>query len=200
MVGETEMTIPFYDEHGKDFFERTVDVDISHLYEMFLKYVPDGGHILDAGCGSGRDTKYFLEKGYQVTAFDGSATLAKMASELTGLDVRQMLFEEMAYEAEFDAVWANATLLHVPFDELPGIFEKFIAALKAGGIWFATFKKGEGEILNHDGRLFVFFGEKSLKAFIERFEALEVLELTTTEDSRDDHRGEYWLNLITRKR
>lgn len=193
------MTIPFYDEHGKRFFDRTINADIAHLYEMFLKYLPKDAYILDAGCGSGRDTKYFLEQGFKVSAFDGSATMATLASEYTGLEVKQMLFKDMSFEAEFDAIWANATLLHVPFKELPAIFEKFIVVLKKGGIFLATFKAGKGEIINHDGRLFIFFNEKGLKDFVAQVESLELLELNMSEDSRDEHKGEYWLNLVTRK-
>lgn len=194
------MTIPFYDEHGKAFSERTVHMDLSHLYEIFLKHVPDKAHILDAGCGSGRDAKAFIDRGYQVTAFDGSKTLAKMASELTGLDVKHLLFADMAYENEFDAIWASATLLHVPFDELSAIFEKFITALKKGGLWYASFKAGKGDLVSEDGRLFIFFNGDSLKEFIAKFSSLELVELIATEDARDDHQGEYWLNLIVRKK
>ena len=64
------MTILYYDKHGQEFFDRTIHADLSFYHDLFLQYLEPGAHILDAGCGSGRDTKVFMERGYQVTAFD----------------------------------------------------------------------------------------------------------------------------------
>lgn len=108
------MTDNYYDVNGQSFFNRSVTLDVSAIREAFLAYLPAGGRILDAGCGSGRDTKYFAERGYKVTAFDASETMARLAAEFTGQPVQQMRFEDVAYENEFDGIWTAATLLHVP--------------------------------------------------------------------------------------
>ena len=82
------ITNQFYETHAKDYFDSTVNVDASRLYERFLKYVPVGCHILDFGCGSGRDSKAFVDMGYQVSAIDGAENLCKLAREYVGIDVK----------------------------------------------------------------------------------------------------------------
>ena len=74
-------TAHYYTENATEFFRETVDVDMTPLYDRFLPLIPAGGHILDAGCGSGRDARYFLDRGYRITAFDASSELAALATE-----------------------------------------------------------------------------------------------------------------------
>jgi 2-polyprenyl-3-methyl-5-hydroxy-6-metoxy-1,4-benzoquinol methylase len=196
---EKPMSLNYYDEKGQDFFDRTVHLDIHELYDLFAEYLPKGASILDAGCGSGRDSKAFMERGYKLSAFDGSATMAKLASEFTGLEVKHQRFAEMAYQAEFEAIWANATLLHVPYKELADIFSKFIAALKHHGLWFMSFKLGTGERTDDFERHFTNFTEARYRDFIAQFPDLEIEKLIITSDQRKGHEGEKWLNAILRK-
>lgn len=86
-----DKTIKYYNEYAKQFAENTANVEFRHMQNLFLDKLQEGAYILDFGCGSGRDTKYFLEQGYQVDAIDGSAELCKLASELTGIEVKHML-------------------------------------------------------------------------------------------------------------
>lgn len=193
------MTIPYYDEHGQAFFDRTINANLNHLYDTFEKYLPDNAHIFEAGCGSGRDAKAFIERGYRVTPSDGSATMVKLAQEYLGQDVLHLTFDEIAFDNEFDAIWANACLLHVPMKEMKAVFQRFITALKTGGVWYAGFKVGQGEIVSDDGRIFTSFNKKTMREFAAQFGTLKILEITTTEDARPDHKGEYWLNVTMRK-
>lgn len=193
------MSLQYYDDKGQSFFDRTAYVNVSQFYDFFAEYLAKDAHILDAGCGSGRDSKAFLERGYRVMAFDGSATMAKLASEFTGLEVKHLLFEGMAYDAEFDAIWANASLLHVPYRELPAIFSNFIQALKHHGVWFMSFKLGEGERTDDHERHFTNFTEARYRDFIAQFPELELEKLIITEDDRPSNKGEKWLNAIVRK-
>jgi SAM-dependent methyltransferase len=193
------MSLQYYDEKGEAFFERTVHFDVQELYDFFEEYLAEGTLILDAGCGSGRDSKAFLEHGYKVQAFDGSETMAKLASDFTGLEVKHLLFENMAFENEFDAVWANASLLHVPYKDLPAIFEKFIHALKYHGVWFMSFKVGEGERKDENERHFTNFTEARFRDFIAQFPELDLEKLIITDDKRPDQKGNQWLNAIVRK-
>ena len=85
----------YYNENANDFINTTVNVDLSELYEKFLKYVPKNSHVLDAGCGSGRDSKYFLDNGFKVSAIDASIEMVKGAKLLTGLDVKQIYFQDI---------------------------------------------------------------------------------------------------------
>ena len=89
-------TLKYYNENAKSFIEGTVNVNFVKIQNVFLQLLPSGGLILDFGCGSGRDTKYFLEHGYKVDAIDGSIELCKLASKYTGINVKHMLFQELA--------------------------------------------------------------------------------------------------------
>ena len=88
-------TLDFYNKNAETFVSGTVSVDFKETQDKFLNRLKPNGYILDFGCGSGRDTKYFLKSGFQVDAIDGSSELCKIASEYTGLEVKQMLFQEL---------------------------------------------------------------------------------------------------------
>lgn len=88
-------TINYYEKNAKTFIDGTLYVDFTEIQDMFLELLPDNAYILDFGCGSGRDTKYFLDKGYSVDAIDGSSELCKAATEFTGIDVKHMYFHEL---------------------------------------------------------------------------------------------------------
>jgi len=150
---------------------------MTELYRPFLALVPEGGQILDAGCGSGRDARAFLLRGYRVTAFDASPALVRMASEYLGQPVLQSTFEEMAWRDEFDGIWASATLLHCPGHALASIVDRFIASLRPGGVWYMSFKKGDSERVDEDGRFFCDYTLESLQQLIDRFPAIETVEL-----------------------
>ena len=80
-------TIAYYDSYAEKFFSETQAVDMAPLHDRFLAHLPAGAHILDAGCGSGRDTKIFHAQGHRVTAFDASAELVALAQTHTGLPI-----------------------------------------------------------------------------------------------------------------
>jgi SAM-dependent methyltransferase len=138
-------TIAYYDEHADEFYADTVGAEMGGFYDAFLPLLPVGGRILDAGCGSGRDSRAFLERGYAVTAFDASAALGSRAARLLSRPVLQLTFQEMAFAEEFDGVWACASLLHVPRAELDGVLARLARALVPGGAAFLSFKYGDGE-------------------------------------------------------
>lgn len=78
-------TIDYYNQNAKQYYKSTVSLDFSDNRDRFLKYLPAAGHILDFGCGSGRDTKAFLKKGFLVTAVDGSKEMCKLATKLCAI-------------------------------------------------------------------------------------------------------------------
>ena len=141
-----DKNIEYYNNNADSFFEGSVNADMSGVRNGFLKYVPDGGKILDAGCGSGRDSKAFLSEGYDVVAFDASKEMCKRASEYIGREVLNMRFEDISFDKEFDGIWACASLLHVPSDDLPDVLQRMKKALKSGGAIYASFKYGEGRL------------------------------------------------------
>ena len=189
-------TLAFYNEHTNDFVEGTVTIDFHEVQDRFLQYVKEGSYLLDFGCGSGRDTKYFLDKGYLVDAIDGSIELCKYASQLTGIDVKHMYFEDFDVVDMYDAIWASASLLHCQYDALEGMFEKIYQALKKDGIFFSSFKYGKYQGYRNE-RYFTDLDEEEFEKFIEG--KFEILEQWISEDSRKDV-DQLWLNTIVRKK
>lgn len=138
-------TLDYYNQNAKEFIDGTVSVDFRHIQNMFLEPLPEHARILDFGCGSGRDTKYFLEHGCMVDAIDGSLELCKVASEYTGITVKHMLFHELNEKETYDGIWACASVLHARREELPEIIRKMSLATKVSGIIYLSFKYGDFE-------------------------------------------------------
>lgn len=188
-------TLAYYNEHAEQFIAGTVDANMTALYDFFLKHIPLGGKILDLGCGSGRDTKAFMERGYSVVAVDGSAACCEAASTYIGQEVRCCTFDQIDYQNKFDGIWACASLLHLPKRELVSVFEKLATALKVGGTLYCSFKYGgfEGE---RNGRYFTDLTEDSLKEILENIPALNIKDVMITKDVREGRDGEQWLNIV----
>lgn len=127
-----DKTLEYYNRTAQDYTADTLHADVSGLYPFFLTHLPPNATILDLGCGPGRDSKCFLEKGYRVLSIDGSEELCKIASTHTGQPVLCQTFEALDYTQEFDGVWACASLLHVPKTRLPKVLENISRALKKG--------------------------------------------------------------------
>lgn len=190
-------TIQYYNQNAAAFVENTRNVDFHPIQDEFLEKLPVGAHILDLGCGSGRDTKYFLERGYEVDAIDGSKELCALAAEYTGIPVKCQLFQEFDEVEKYDGIWACSSLLHLSFGELDEVLYRIEKALKPQGILYMSFKYGvfEGE---RNGRYFLDFTEEKLNQLLEKHEGLRQLGSFQTEDARPD-REEKWLNLFLRK-
>lgn len=190
-------TLDYYNHKAVEFVSGTVEVEFTEMQDTFLKYVPAGGKILDFGCGSGRDTKYFLSRGYVVEATDGSRDLCKIASAYTGIPVKQMLFHELNSVEEYDGIWACASILHVEKQELPLIIQKMADAVKSNGVVYMSFKYGDFEgIIN--GRYFIYLTESAFEKLIEQIPELRVVKLWITADVRAGRDEERWLNVILR--
>ena len=191
-------TLTYYNQNADSFIDGTRNADMSVQYQMFLKYLPDGGKLLDLGCGSGRDSAYFASVGFEVTAVDGSEQLCKRVRENHGIHALCIQFEELSFKSEFDAVWACASLLHVKKGDMPKVMGKVSAALKPGGVLYASFKYGSGERVCN-GRFFNDYTENDLDTLLTSENQLTLLEYRITEDVRPDRSGEKWLNFIAKK-
>lgn len=188
------MTDDFYEQNAAEFFNTTAYIDASSLYRQFLPLLPDGGCILDAGCGSGRDSLAFKQQGYKVEAFDASAELAALAQVLTGLPVQTCRFMEFEANTRFDGIWACASLLHVPFTELADNITHLAKYLATDGFFYCSFKYGEEEQIR-DKRHFTNMTEEKLSLLLERT-PLQIYESWMTCDLRVDRKQEQWLNAI----
>lgn len=191
------MTLKYYQDNAQTFFDGTVNVDMSSLYETFNKHLAPGARVLDAGCGSGRDAKAFLEMGYQVEAFDASPAMVELAREHTGLPVQLMTFADVDWKEEFDGIWCCASLLHVPAVELPEMMRRLADALKPGGVWYVSFKYGDGE-REVDGRRFTDMNKMELEILLKTVAWMKIAKMWTTRDQRPEN-NEFWLNGILRK-
>jgi SAM-dependent methyltransferase len=190
-----DTTTMYYTENAPAFFADTVAVAMDPLYARFLPHIPPGGHILDAGCGSGRDSLAFLERGYRVTAFDASPSLAALAERQTGQPVRVLRLQDLEWSQTFDGIWACASLLHVPAAELPEVMGRLAGALRPGGVLYASFKYGRGE-RERKGPLFTDLDEAGLQALLAQVPGLTELETWVTEDLRPGRAAEPWLNTL----
>lgn len=207
-------TLSYYDENAAAFCEGTRNADMSEMRGRFLRYLKQGALILDAGCGSGRDSKFFMESGYRVVALDGSKEMCRQASAYLGQEVQCRRFEEIDEKEVYDGIWACASLLHVPYELLPKVIARLIAALVDGGVLYASFKYGgdkmEGE-REAGGRYFTDLTEEGWKKVLEEAEEemkgsesgskkLEMVECFVTGDVREGRGGEKWLNVVGRKK
>ena len=192
-------TLQYYDQHAKAYVDSTRDVEFSQTQERFLQYLEPGARILDFGCGSGRDTKYFRNRGFQVEAVDGSAEFVRIASEYTGINVRRMLFQDLDEVECYDGIWACSSILHLPCAELEVVLGKMARALRRRGIVYTSFKYGteEGE---RSGRYFTNMTEEKMAGLLERISVYDVEEMWVTFDVRPGRGDERWLNMILRKR
>ena len=191
-------TLDYYDKNARQFAEETRNADLHKIQERFLSYLDAGARILDFGCGSGRDTRYFLEKGFQVEAVDGSGELCRLAEAYTGVPVRNMQFQELDVSDVYDGIWACASVLHLKKEQLPEVFRRLSAAARENAAVYMSFKYGsfEGE---RNGRYYTDFDEKSFQNFMEDFPEFRIRELWITEDARPERSKEKWLNTIFQK-
>lgn len=107
---ELEETIAYYDLNAEEFVNSTINADASELYKPFGELLSSGAKILDLGCGSGRDSRYFAQRGYDVVAVDPSLAMCEYTRSILDIPVFQMKAEDMDFQNEFDAVWACASL------------------------------------------------------------------------------------------
>lgn len=191
-------TLNYYNQNARSFIESTISVPFTDTQDAFLSCLSPRALILDFGCGSGRDTKYFLEHGYPVEAVDGSAELCKYASTYTGIPVKQMLFQDLNETDRYDGIWACSSILHLPKPELISVMGKMTAALKRNGVIYTSFKYGtfEGE---RNGRYFTDMTEEIFAELKRSLPELTTEKTWITSDVRPGRGNEKWLNLILRR-
>lgn len=192
-------TISYYNNNTNLFVESTKSVQMTEAWNRFTSKIPETSLLLDFGCGSGRDTKYFLEHGYQVEAIDGSEELCKVASKYTGIMVKNQLFTELSEVQKYDAVWACSSILHATSEDLIVIIKKIWTALKDKGIFYTSFKYGDFEG-DRNGRYFTDFTEESFVELIKKSADFDILETWITGDVRPGREDEKWLNVILQKK
>lgn len=195
----TIQTLNYYNQNALQFSSSTQSLDFVSVQNKFLSLLPPKAHILDFGCGSGRDTKYFLNHSYHTDAIDGSGELCRIASEYTGASVKQMLFQELSAADEYDGIWACSSILHSTYYELKDILKKLARALKKEGILYASFKYGDFEGMRN-GRYFIDMTEDKLQKILQETKVFDLKEKWITTDIRPGRDEEKWMNIILVKK
>lgn len=199
-------TIEYYNNNFESFIHSTRDINFASTQEKFLDAVtesfnnesPDSLSILDFGCGSGRDVKYFKERKFLIEAIDGSEELCKAASAYSGIEVKNILFQDWKASHLYNGIWACSSILHLAKPELLKVLRQIADGLFMNGILYTSFKYGnfEGE---RNGRYFTDFTEDSFKSFISQLNELKIIDYWITSDARPNRENEKWLNLLIKK-
>ncbi len=141
-------TLEHYETNAESFWQGTRDHDVSQNIQAFLQALPDKGSldILDLGCGPGRDLCTFKALGHRPTGLDGSLSFCQMAERLSGCPALHQQFLSMELDDNrYDGVFANASLFHIPSQELARILRELHRALRPGGILFSSNPRGDAE-------------------------------------------------------
>lgn len=195
MTSDTEK---YYENFASEYFDATINADMTHLYSEFLALLPEKGKILDAGCGSGRDMLFFSKQGFNVSGLDSSAELARLAERYTGQPVTVGKIESMSVNNHYDGIWACASLLHIERSRLPIVIKSIKDALKTDGILFASIREGLGSRTGEDGRFYELYNENEFAETIQD-SGLSIISVKKTEDviNREEYRC--WINVLARK-
>lgn len=193
-------TIDYYNKNSNEYHVRTKDSCLNHLYHKFTNQLKEHASILDIGCGAGRDSLYFTSKGFNITGIDASDSMLKLYQENTGQSAIKISFEQINYNQKFDAAWANASLLHVDYNDLKDILVKVNKSLKDDGIFCASFLYGDKKHTNKDGRDFYYHNEASLTNYLDNiFAPKEFLVVDDSKIRSNPKNGRKWINVLATK-
>jgi len=196
---KTDRTIEFYDENADAYANTTAFLDLTPIYAEFRELVPSG-RILDAGCGAGRDTRFFIENGYIVIAFDASIGMVRKCLEYPHAYCIHRSFSEIAFNEEFDGVWACASLLHLPFEDAKAAVAKLSTALKPKGVMFVSVKSGKGNSWLKD-RYFQYYDDETIHGLFAHDPRLEISKTWHSNSTGPDGDQEIdWINVFLRRR
>ena len=198
-------TLNYYDDNAVEFAIQTVSIDMHNLYELFINQLPQRNkhYLLDVGCGSGRDANHFAEQGYEVTAIDASAELIQwaeqhhMSSRITWVHLDFSSIEKQAWENKFTGIWACASLLHVPFLELPFVIKSFLKTLTDKGVMYLSFKYGEGERVDEE-RFFCDMNESRWTTIVAKIPHVIECDIWLSSDKRVDCKNA-WFNVMIKR-
>ena len=182
-------TIDYYNKNAKEYFESTSKVYLGMLYDKFLEHIPTGGRIMDIGCGSGRDVKWFRDHGYEAYGLDASEELVKIARAELGIPVEIGRTEEWKADEPFDGIWCCASLMHLNDEACRHFFENLNHNLKPGGALYVSVKSGIETGEDEAGRYLRNFTEEELREMINTIAGLKASELWFTEDTM--HRSNF---------
>ena len=133
----------------------------------FAAMIPDGGIVLDYGCGPGRTAGYFASKGLIAHAFDASEEMIKMASERPGVTAWTAGFHDLDACDTYDGIWASFSLLHAPRSDINALLRAIKTALKTNGAFYLALKLGTGEARDNLGRFYCYYEQEEIEVLLE---------------------------------
>ena len=184
----------YYDAHASEYFTFSSLPMPSSFYTSFFSLLPTHAAILDIGCGSGRDLKYFSENGYEAEGLDASASLCRLAREHSGCPVHCGDMLTWQPNRQYDGLWACASILHLSSDNILAFFRRVPIMLKPSGIMYASFKVGITTGEDEKGRYFTDFSQELLEQILQAVPELKLIHDEMTGDSLD-RSGFRWRNL-----
>lgn len=198
MLPHDEKTLKFYDDFAPTYVASGIQGASRHL-NAFLALLSPRSNILELGCGGGKDAQAMIAAGHQVDPTDGSPSIAMKAEQHLQRPVRVMRFEELDAQETYDAIWANASLLHVPREALPLVLSKVRAALKPGGLHHATYKAGGEEGRDDNGRYFNYLCHSELIEMYRKSGLWDVLEISEYVGGGFQGAQGPWLAILARR-
>ena len=172
------ITLAHYNQHAESFWEGTRDHDVGQNRNALLENLigPGPFRILDFGCGPGRDLKAFRDLGHDAVGLDGAARFVELARRYSGCEVWLQDFLQLQLPPEyFDGIFANASLFHVPSQELPRVLKELWATLKAGGVLFSSNPRGDNEEGWSGERYGVYYNYKSWREIVTAAGFIEIM-------------------------
>ena len=188
-------TVAYYDSSGRAYFDSTVNAFVPASLDSFLSLVREGGRILDCGCGSGRDTKYFLSLGYPVDMIDASENMCRIATEYTGRKAVCMDYMNFRTDKLYSGIWANASLLNEKRENLGSVFSVLSSALEDDGILYCSFRYGSGDRREGE-RWYTDMNEERIGEVLPS--SLRIVKCWQSNDVRPSF-SYRWLNVLLRK-
>lgn len=163
------ITLSHYNEHAETFWAGTRDHDVSQNREALLQHLSGPGpyRVLDFGCGPGRDLKIFRDLGHEAIGLEGAKRLVELARSYSGCEVWHQDFLKLELAPEFfDGIFANASLFHVPSQELPRLLRELWTTLKPEGVLFSSNPRGENEEGWNGGRYGCYYNLKTWRELV----------------------------------
>ena len=191
-----DTTLSWYRENAIQYAEETRNSLVLDALWEFLSRIKEGGTILDYGFGSGRDSAYFINKGFSVDSLDGSAEMKAQAERLFGIKVKLSSFLSLEEKEKYDGIWAQASILHLEEHDLKTALTLIERALKRDGVFYSSFRKGE-EDGYEKGRWYTNMTERRFLSFLPA--SLYVEKIWESQDVRPGV-SRTWLSIICRKK